>query len=76
MFSLVNKNKPERSDRKCMGIDGTLSPILGKKLGQPESTCTYFNFSPSQKLLESARKATRIYNEEHSNKQSCSNAEV
>ena len=75
VYSLANKSKPEGSGRNCMDMDGTLSTILGVKFGRPESTCTCYNFNPSQKLFESAKNATKIYNEEHSNKQSRSNAE-
>ena len=66
VYSLVNKNKGEGSDRNRMDID--------VKLGRPESTCACHSFNPSQNLIESAKRATRTYNDEHNNKQSSSNA--
>ena len=74
VYSLVNKNKGEGSDRNRMDIGGTLSSILAVKLGRPESTCACHSFNPSQNLIESAKRATRTYNDEHNNKQSSSNA--
>ena len=76
MYSLVNKNKQQGFGRNRKDRDRTLSPILDIKLARPESTCTWYNVNPSQKLLESAKKATTADNEEQSNKQSSSNAEV
>ena len=35
VHSLVNKNKPEGSDRNRMDPDGLLSSMLGVKLGRP-----------------------------------------
>ena len=75
MYSLVNKNKQQGFGRNRKDRDRTLSPILDIKLARPESTCTWYNVNPSQKL-ESAKKATTADNEEQSNKQSSSNAEV
>ena len=74
VYPLANKNKPEGSERKRMYIDRTLSTILDVKIERPESIC--YNFNPSQKLIESAKKVTKTYNAEHRNKQSRSNTEV
>ena len=61
----VIKNEPEKSGRNRVDINGTLLFILCVKLGRPDSTCTWYNFNPSQTLQESAKKPTRTYNEEH-----------
>ena len=74
LYSLLNKNKPEGSDRNRMDIDGSLSYILGIKLAQPESACTCYNVNLSQNLLESAKKLIMADNEEQGNKQSTLNA--
>ena len=65
VYCLVIKNKPEKSGRNHVKINGTLLFVLCVKLGRPDLTCTWYNFNPSQTLQESAEKATRSYNEEH-----------
>ena len=66
VYSLVKKNKPENSDRNRLNIEGSLSSILSVKLDAPESSIKCYNFKPSSKLLEKAKKATTQYNSEHS----------
>ena len=66
VYSLVNKNKPENSDRNRLNIEGSLSSILSVKLDAPESSTKCYNFKPSSKLSEKAKKATTQYNSEHS----------
>ena len=76
VFSLVNKSKPKGSDRNCMKINGTFTSIVSVKIGLSESACTCCNFNPGQKFFKSTEEPTRAYNEEYSNKQSNSNAEI
>ena len=65
VFSLVNKNKNESSDRNRMGQDGSLSAILAVKRDCPEAKTKCFDYKPDKTLLDKARKATVTYNEKH-----------
>ena len=67
MYSLVNKSK-QGSDRNRMDVDGTLSSIIRVKLGRPESVKCCYQYESSQQVLELAKKATTVYDAEHSNK--------
>ena len=68
VYSLVNKNKPEGSDRNRMDIDGSLASIIGIKLGRPESETCCYQYEPSTQVLEAAKKATKEYNDKHCKK--------
>ena len=59
VFSLVNKNKREGSDRNRLDIEGSLSSILSER---PESVRKCYEFVPDLTLLKDAKKATRKYN--------------
>ena len=62
IFSLINKNKtPARSS---LLLDGSLSSLITVKthITQP------LEWKPSSSVLESAKKATRLYNDQHKNK--------
>ena len=50
-YSLVNKNKPENSQRNRLDIEGSLSSILVVKLDRPECFTKCHDFKPSAKLL-------------------------
>ena len=43
VYSLVNKNKSEGSERNCLDIDGSLSSILAVKLDRHESSFKCYN---------------------------------
>ena len=64
LFSLVNKNKGDGSDRNRLNIEGSLSSFLAVKLDIP-SQFQNADFSPSTELLHDAKKATSKYNKEH-----------
>ena len=66
VYSLVNKNKTEGSDRNKLDIEGSLSGILAVKMDQPGSFSKCYDFQPSQKLLKEAKKAATKYNDSHS----------
>jgi hypothetical protein len=66
VFSLVNKNKSENSDRNRLDIERSLSTILAVKLDRPESEFNCYDYSPSESLLKDAKKATKKYNDSHS----------
>ena len=66
LYSLVNKNKPQGSDRNRMDIDETISSILAVKLACPESKCNCYDFRPSKYLIRIAETAATRYNKEHS----------
>lgn len=68
VFTLVNKNKNESSDRNRLNQEGSLSAILAVELDSPEEKAKCFNFQPDKVLLDKAKKATVSYNEEHSSK--------
>ena len=63
VFSLVNKSKSAGSDRNRLDIEGSLSSIPAVKMERPESQEKYYCFKPSERLLNSAKKATYTYNE-------------
>ena len=63
LFSLVTKNKTKF--RPNLKLDGTLASILTIKLANPQPCYT---FEPPQEMIESAKKATVIYNRAHSSK--------
>ena len=62
VYSLVNKNKREGSDRNRLDIEGSLSSILSVKLERPESVTKCYEFVPDSNLLKDAKKATVTYN--------------
>ena len=64
VYSLVNKNKKEGSERNRLDIDGTLSSILAAKLAisdTKDNPC--YKFKPDDKLIGAAKKATKAYND-------------
>ena len=63
VFSLVTKNKTKF--RPNLKLDGTLSSKLTIKLA---NTVPCQSYEPPQEVLESARKATMVYNRAHSSK--------
>ena len=63
VFSLVTKNKTKF--RPNLSLDGTLSSIITIKLAN-STPCS--KFEPDEEVLESARKATMVYNYAHSSK--------
>ena len=63
VYSLVNKNKKEDSDRNKLDIEGSLSAILVVKMDQPKYFSKYYDFQPSQKLLKETKKAATKYND-------------
>ena len=63
VYSLVNKNKREGSERNRLDIDGSLSSILAVKLDRPESTLKCFNYKPNEALMLKSKKATKEYND-------------
>ena len=68
LFSLVNKNKNESSDRNRLDQDKTLFSILAVKLDRPDtSSALCYEFQPDKELLGMAKKAVVNYNKEHSN---------
>ena len=62
VFSLVNKNKREGSDRNRLDIEGSLSCILSVKFERPESVTKCYESVPDSNLLKDAKKATMTYN--------------
>ena len=59
IFSLINKNKtPSRSSLK---IEGTLSSLILVKTHISDP----LTWSPTEAMLEKAKRATRVYNEQH-----------
>ena len=68
LFSLVNKNKNDSSDRNRLDQDATLSSILAVKFDRPDSDSALgYEFKPDKELLNMAHKATVTYNKEHLN---------
>ena len=59
VFSMVTKNKTFRPNLK---LDGTLSNILTVKLANPEPCHMY---EPEKSVLETAKRATKVYNRAH-----------
>ena len=68
VYSLVNKNKSEWSVRNRLDIDGSLSNILAVKLDGPEYPIKFYNYMPSETLIEKAKRATKEYNGAHCSK--------
>ena len=66
VFSLVNKNKSDGSDRNRLDIEGSLSSVLAVKLDRPESFSHCTEYDPDSHLLEAAKKATVKYNKRKS----------
>ena len=63
IFSMITKNKTKF--RSSLKLDGTLSSILTLKCADIEP-CP--NFDPPSSVLESAKKATKCYNDAHKTK--------
>ena len=63
VFSMITKNKT--TFRSNLKLDGTLSSILSVKPANLEP-CRYFEPPPA--VTETARKATLLYNQEHTSK--------
>ena len=61
VFSLVNKNKSEASNRNQLDIDGSLSSVLAVKLDRPESVSSCLDYDPDDMLLQEAKKAAVNY---------------
>ena len=61
VFSMVRKNKTPFCP--SLGLEGTLSSIIGIKLGI-DDPCV--KFEPSKQLLKDTKKATWEYNKAHS----------
>ena len=61
-FSLINKNKTKF--RPSLKLDGTLSSIITLKLA---NTVPCHLFEPDDKIVQDAKRATMLYNKEHSN---------
>ena len=59
VYSLVNKNKSEGSERNRLDIDGSLSSIVAAKLGRPKSSFKYYNSIPSEVQM---KRTTKEYN--------------
>ena len=68
VYSLVNKNKNETSDRNRLDIERSLSAILAVKMDKSEAFYRCYDFKPDKNLLKEAKKATNNYNKEHCNK--------
>ena len=60
LFSIMRKNKTV--ERSTVKLDLKLSSILPMKSMYPESETPCFQFKPTKELLESSKKATRLYN--------------
>ena len=60
LFSIVRKNKS--LDRSSLSLDGTLSSILATKTMYPKSETPCYKWRPTQKLLETSKKATTVCN--------------
>lgn len=63
VFSLIRLNRT--SYRSSLSLDGTLSSILTVKMHNPEPC---HKFEPPRCMLESAKKATRLYNQQKKKK--------
>ena len=64
VFSLIRKNKTPF--RPSLGLEGTLSSIVGIKLGIDDPCERY---EPSKQVLKDAKKVTWEYNKAHPSKQ-------
>ena len=68
LFSLVNKNNNESSDRNPFDQDKTLPCISAVKLDRPDtSSALCYELPSDEELLGMAKKAVVNYNKEHSN---------
>ena len=56
VYSLVNRNKGEESERNRMDIDSYLSSILAAKLDRPESFCKCYKYTSNETLMKKAKK--------------------
>ena len=56
VYSLINKNKAEGTDRNRLDIKGSLSSVLAVKLARPEAFFKCYDFKPDEKLLHDAKK--------------------
>ena len=61
VFSLVNKNKSEGSNRNQLDIEGSLSSVLAVKLDRPENVSSCLDYDPDDTLLQEAKKAAVNY---------------
>ena len=68
VYSLVNKNKRQGTERNGFDIEGSLSNILVVKFHRSESKFACYNYQPDNSLLVSAIKATRLCNKAHCSK--------
>ena len=71
LFSLVNKNKNESSDRNRSDTEGSLSSILMVKLERPESKENCYLYKPDKELLRNAKKTTIKVNIKDHTAQDC-----
>ena len=55
VYSLLNKNKREGSERNCLDVNNTLSSILAVKLDTPETTRPCYQMQPDDALIKSAK---------------------
>ena len=58
LFSLVNNNKNESSDRNRLDKEGSSPSILTVKLERPESMEKCYLYKPDKELLRTTKKAT------------------
>ena len=65
VFSLINKNKTKF--RPSLKLDGTLASIIMIKLANIQPC---YKYEPPEQIIDSAKKATMIYNQAHSSKHS------
>ena len=56
VYSFVNKNKKEGSDRNKLDIEGLLSAISAVKMDQPESFSNVITLNPVKNCLRKQRK--------------------
>ena len=63
IYSIINKNKSENSDRNLFDVNRSLSSILEVKLYRLESDHKCYDFHPDKKLIKDAKQATQKYNE-------------
>ena len=56
VYSFVNKNKKEGSDRNKLDIEGLLSAISAVKMDQPESFSNVMTLNPVKNCLRKQRK--------------------
>ena len=57
VYSIVNKNRAESSDRNKLDVERSLYAILAVKMDQPKSFSKYYNFkNPVKNCLRRQRK--------------------